>query len=54
MGGRAQSIWETYDYLTKKGKGQRKECIERKEERECGDVVKATKVRSGIMMTKAE
>jgi hypothetical protein len=52
MGGREQSIWETYDYLTKKGRGQRKERIERREERECGDVVKATKVRIG--MTKAE
>jgi hypothetical protein len=31
----------------KKGRGQRKECVERREERECGDVVRATNVRSG-------
>jgi hypothetical protein len=31
---KAQSIWETCGYLTKRGRGQRKEHDERREERE--------------------
>jgi hypothetical protein len=36
-----------WDSGTSQGRGQRKEHVERREERECGDVVKATNVRNG-------